>query len=431
MPVKEGPSSVAGLPARVVLPLQDLPDAPFEALVKEGEQVKAGQKIGTMGAAPVCLSVHASISGAVSGVGPAAHPLGFQAHAVSVDSDGGDEISSPSPLSTRGLKGVQLIEGFQEAGIPLDYHLLFSKKSKALRLLINATEFEPLLSSRHQLIKEQGPAIFEGLRVLAEACGARQAVIFVEKAASSLLGPFEGDSQKTPAITVRRLSRAYPETAASFLASMLNPKKLRNRRGDSENGHMWVDLMSLCAISRAWSQGIPFVEQLVSVVGSGVRTPQNLWAKTGTPLSHLVQHAGGNPSRVGRVALGGPLMGTPQHSPDTPLVKKARGVFAAVAFLFDEHRESRFYKRISCVNCAKCVDICPVALVPSMLATFVEHARHDDATQWGIFRCLECGLCEYVCPSRIPLLALMRLGKFRIKGEGALLARHTLDNLRG
>jgi electron transport complex protein RnfC len=124
-------------------------------------------------------------------------------------------------------------------------------------------------------------------------------------------------------------------------------------------------------------------------------------------------------------------MGAPQHSLDTPLVKKAKGIFAAVAFLFDEHRESRFYRRVSCVKCAKCVDVCPVSLVPSMLGTLVEHARLDDAAQWGVFRCVECGLCEYVCPSRIPLLELMRLGKYRIKGDAALLVRQTLDSLRG
>ena len=194
---------------------------------------------------------------------------------------------------------------------------------------------------------------------------------------------------------------------------------------------MSVDLSSLFAINNAWVAGLPFTEQLITIAGSAVRDPQNAWVRTGTPLSHILTHAGGDLSRVGRVALGGPLMGIPQHTLDVPLIKKAKGLFAAVAFLFDEHRESRFYKQAPCVKCAKCVDVCPASLVPATIADFVTNKLLDDAQEWGVFHCVECGLCDYSCPSRIPLLEIMRLGKVLLKGEDCLLGRNVFGALYG
>jgi len=194
---------------------------------------------------------------------------------------------------------------------------------------------------------------------------------------------------------------------------------------------MSVSLSSLFAIYRAWSSGDPFIERLITVAGSGIKNSQNTWVKIGTPLAHIIQCSGGSPSRLGRVAVGGPLMGIPQHSLGVPLVKKARGVFAAVAFLFDEHRKSRFYKRIPCIKCAKCVDVCPASIIPCVIAGLVDNKLFNDAEQWGVFNCIECGLCEYVCPSRIPLLELIKLGKVSLRGAGCLLTLSNLEALGG
>jgi len=427
------PLSRAEEPERVIIPLQDAPGTPCQATVKEGEAVREGQKIGVMGEAPACLSVHASIGGSVEQIAPLPHPLGFQSVSLVIASNGKHETCEPSPLASgnHGGQGRKVLEGLQEMGIPLNYRHLLGGEAPGACFMINATEFEPYLTSRHQLLKEHGNEVAAGLQVLMNASSVRQAVIVVEKAHAALAEPFKRLGQGTAKITVKGVAHPYPDTAGWLLGEKFFPLAGNNKEGSPQEKAVSVDLSSLFAINTAWVSGRPFTEQLITIAGSAVRDPHNAWVRTGTPLSHILIHAGGALSRVGRVAIGGPLMGIPQHTLEVPLIKKAKGLFAVVAFLLDEHRESRFYKQAPCVKCAKCVDVCPASLVPATIADFVNNKLLDDAQEWGVFHCLECSLCEYACPSRIPLLELMRLGKVLLKGEGCLMGRNVLGALYG
>ena len=411
-------------PERVVIPLQDLPGATHQVLVKEGEEVRAGQKIGIMGEAPACLSVHATISGNVEQIAPLPHPLGFQALSLSIASNKKNETSECPPLRTgdHGGNGKKVLAGLQEMGIPLNYHHLMAHDCRVDCLIINATEFEPYFTARHLLLKEHGNEVAAGLKVLLTACSVKQVVIVVEKSQTSLVDPLRGVGQEKGTLTIRGVAQPYPDTAEWLLAE---------KYCKTEGPVMSVDLSSLFAVNAAWVSGLPFTEQLITIAGSAVKDPHNVWVKTGTPLSALLTHAGGDLSRVGRVSLGGPLMGIPQHTLEAPLIKKAKGLFAAVAFLLDEHRESRFYKQTPCVKCAKCVDVCPASLVPAAISDFINNKQLEDAREWGVFHCVECGLCDYSCPSRIPLLETMRLGKVLLRGEGCLLGRNVFGALYG
>lgn len=425
------PSLKMGVPERVVIPLQDTHDTPFDIMVKEGDRVLLGQKIGRMGKPPISVCAHAPTSGKVDHIGPMPHPLGFRAQSISILADGKDEPDNWAPLNPEktGADKNWLFEGFREKGIPLNYPLLYNRGFKVLSLLVNATEFEPFVTSKHHLVKERAQDLVFGLQVLIGACSASRAVVAIEKRPPSLANLLRGAAKEVPEIAVSAISRPFPETAANLLAQKLFPAKLSRSKAIPAEAPMSVDLSSLLAINDACRLGVPFVEQLITVAGSGIKDPQNAWVKTGAPLLHIINHAGGSPSRLGRVTLGGPLMGIPQQCLDVPLVKRARGLFAAAAFLFDEHRVSRFYKRTTCIRCAKCVDACPASIVPNAIADFVDNSLLVDAEGWGIFCCVECGLCEYVCPSRIPLLEIMRIGKVMLRGEESLLVRTNLKTL--
>lgn len=424
-------SSKMGVPERVIVPLQDRPDTSYHIMVQVGENVRLGQKIGLMGKPPVSIYAHASTSGKVDHIGPMPHPLGFQAHSVSISSDGVEEQDDLTPLNSKGFgdNKQSLFEGFREMGVPLNYGLLYAQGLKISNLLINATEFEPYIISRHQMIKECCQNLVDGLRVIIRACSARRVFIFIEKRRAPLVKLLRQATKEIPEAIIRGVGRPYPETANGLLAKKLFAKKFAWGGVAGPKDTMAVDISSLLAIYNAWFLGSPFTEQLITIAGSGIRDPQNTWVKIGTPLTHIIRHAGGSLSHLGRVSVGGPLMGIPQHSLEVPLIKKTKGLFAAVAFMFDEHRRSRFYKRAPCIKCAKCVDVCPASIIPNVIVDFIDNEHLNGAEQWGVFHCVECGLCEYVCPSRIPLLELIKLGKVSLKGEGSLLTRGNLETL--
>jgi electron transport complex protein RnfC len=428
---RDKPSSIMEIPERVVVPLQDKPDTPYEAKIKLGEPVRSGQMIGWMGKPPLHLGIHASISGRVDQTGLMPHPLGLPVHSISIVSDGEGEQCDFTPLDSRGLEssGQKVFEGLQEMGIPLNYRLIHARGFKVSNLLINATEFEPYIVSKHQMLRENVQGIIKGLRVLIKSFSARRAVILLEKNNAPLVKLLKEGAREVPEINIRVVGRTYPETAGEFLLKKVFSRGLSVSNDSSSMDAMLVDLPSLLAIYNAWFSGMPFIEQLITVAGSGIRDPQNIWVKIGTLLMHVIQHTGGFLPRLGRVTVGGPLMGIPQHSLEVPLIKRARGVFAAVAFLFDEHRRSRFYKRVPCIKCAKCVDVCPVFIIPNIIVDLIDNKFFNEVEQRGVFLCLECGLCEYVCPSRIPLLELIKLGKVSLKGEGSLLTRSNLVTL--
>ena len=163
------------------------------------------------------------------------------------------------------------------------------------------------------------------MKVLMEACSVKQAVIVVENTQTSLVDPFKKAGQGTVDITVKGVAQPYPDTA---------PWLLGEKYAKAQGQVMSVDLSSLFAINSAWVSGLPFTEQLVTIAGSAIRDPQNAWVKTGTPLSSIITHAGGDLSRVGRVSLGGPLMGIPQHTLRCSPYKKSKGSFRSSSVSF-------------------------------------------------------------------------------------------------
>jgi electron transport complex protein RnfC len=409
------------IPETVVLPLQDAPDDPFEVFVNAGDRVKSGQRIGIMGKAPEHIAVHASISGEVTEVKPMLHPLGHHASSVVISSDGEEEKADMKPFSEAGLSDV--FEFFREMGIPLDYSSINSVST----LLINVTEFDPYISSKERIILEEGEKFTEGLKVFLKASGAKKAVIVIEKKQTSLNSALKDTCRKIPEAEIHEADRPYPDTIQELIRQKVLFENKDVKKDSGADTTMVMEPGIAVAVYNAYFLGIPFTQQLVTVAGSGIQTQQTMWVKCGTPLLQIILQSGGNVSSLGRVTLGGTLIGIPQHSLEVPLIKKARGLFVAVALVFDEHRRSRFYQRSPCVRCGKCVDVCPACIIPNMVADFIENRRFDETEELGIFSCLECGLCYYVCPSQIPLVELIKLGKVKLKGSASLL---TLNSYR-
>jgi electron transport complex protein RnfC len=402
------------VPDRVIIPLQDTPEDPYKVFVRVGDKVKTGQEIGTIGKGIGSLSVHATVSGEVITVGEMFHPLVQHVASVEIKSDGLDK--SEVHQCFKGSRIIDFFDFLRKMGVPLGYRNIRGIST----FIINTTEFEFCFNSRERIILEQDKKIAEGVRLLISAAGGK-AVFLVEKRQKNIHKVLKNICAVITNTEIKLVSKPYPDTIHELLRqkTLIDEKTGKDKK--SYNKTMFILPDVLVAIHDACYLGLPFINEFLSIVGSAVRTPQNVWVRMGTLLADVIKYAGGNIENTRRVTIGGALMGRPQFSLEVPVIRKTRGIYAAIALTFQEERKSRFYRRGPCVRCGKCVDVCPSSLVPNDIAVRVEHRRFEEAAELGLFSCLECGLCYYVCPSIIPLVELIKLGKLELKGRNSLL----------
>lgn len=402
--VPEKPIVSFSSPQTAIIPLQETPGTPYQCFVKRGEEVTAGQKIGSTGHPPFSLAVHATISGKIRETDSYPTPHGFDAFCAVVDSNSKDEICllESSSGGKDGLIGTLL-----EAGVPLDYLKLSSGKVSAI--MVNGTEFEPLMSIHHQLIMEKAREIMDGLETLTSAFSISEAVICVEKNRSRLFHVLEKAREGRKNLTIQRVAKSYPAMADELFIKATAPK---GRRSD-DSGGVVIDMASVIAVSEACIGKVPFIATSIACAGSGIPSPQNVHVRIGTPFSEVIGRCGGTLENVTQIIMGGPLMGIAQISPHVSVTKKTTGILALVAFAMADEHQSRIYLEGPCVRCAKCVDACPVSILPTRVAAYCRKRRFEEARENGLFVCIECGLCSYVCPARIPLTQILKETKSR------------------
>jgi electron transport complex protein RnfC len=400
----EKPSPSFLSPQLAIVPLQETPQEPYQCLLKAKDEVVVGQKIGERGSPPFVVSIHASISGKVREIDAYPSSHGYDVTSVVIESNGKEETCRKiSPESG----GEAQIEALLDAGIPLDYGKLSERKTDVL--LVNGTEFEPCITVHHRILREKAAQVIRGLKTVMAVFSIPRAVVCVEKNQPSLLNILKSASEGTAEISIRPVLKAFPPAAEAILLKEVSKKK----ESSNSNGVHSVDAAHLLAVDEAVTQGIPFIERLVTVSGSGVSSPQDIRVRIGTSFGEILTHCGGDLERITQIIMGGALMGISQYSSDVPVTQKTPGILALVTFPIAEGHESKIYMRGPCVRCAKCVDCCPVSILPNMLATYCEKKRFEEAVQKGLFVCIDCGLCSYVCPARIPLAQILKAAKSR------------------
>lgn len=398
------PTAIFTSPQTVIIPLQGAPQNPYKCLVKRGEEVIAGQKIGGMGNSPFQLAVHATISGKVRETDFHSVPHGFEVFCAVVDSGGKEEACLPISSGDGRDNGIGML---LEAGIPLDYEKLSSGKIEAL--LVNATEFEPFITVHHQLIREKAPQILEGLKVLMRAFSIPEAVICLEKNQTLLIQATKKAGKEWQNLTIKPVAKSCPATAEEVLMK----ESVSKGKYPEQSKICLIDLSNLLAIEKAVNEKAPFIERMITVAGSGVANPQNIRVRIGTPFNEVIVRCGGNVEQLTQIIMGGPLMGIAQFSSQVPVTQTTTGILALVAFALAEGHQSRMYEEGPCVRCAKCVDCCPVSILPNIIAAYCQKRRFKEALENGLFVCIDCGLCSYVCPARIPLAQIFKETKSR------------------
>lgn len=411
----------AALPKTVIIPLQQHAGAPCDPLVKKGDIVQEGQKIGDVKAF-VAAPVHASISGKVKDIELAQHPGGFRSLSVVIEGDGTAKewAQAASLVDLSSLSAESIREAVRDAGIvgmggaafPTSVKLAPPKGKAIEAIILNGCECEPYLTADHRIMLEEPEKVVWGLRALMKAAGAPRGFIGIEENkpdAIEALGRAIGSSSDVQVIV---LEAKYPQGAEKMLIVAALGKKVPVGKLPLDVGVVVNNVGTAAAIYEALNWGKPLIERIVTVSGDGVREPRNMRVRVGTSFEEVISQCGGL-VEGGEVEVlnGGPMMGIAQPTLAVPVIKGTSGITVMAASVI----KSSVYD--ACIRCASCVSVCPMGLMPYKLGDFGRVFRTADFKEWGGLSCIECGCCSYACPSKRPLLQWIRLGKLKVRQE--------------
>jgi len=401
-------------PEKVFIPLQQHFGRQAIPSVKKGDEVCLGQKIGECNTS-FSASVHSSVSGKVLSVDNYVHPLGMPVLTISIVNDGQDRPSS----EIKGVKNAfslgkdEIRNKIKEAGIvglggaafPTAVKLTPPKDKPIDTVIINGCECEPFLTADFRLMVEYPDDILKGAELIRLAAGAERVIIGIEDNKKKAIEVFKEKSNDF-SIEVVTLRTKYPQGAEKNLIFAILHREVPRGGLPFDVGVVVQNVGTSKAIWDAVSEGKPLYERAITVSGTGIVEPKNLIIRIGTPFKNIVEYCGGLKDDANILITGGPMMGITQGTLEAPVIKGTSGLLS--------WRKAKLPFEYPCIHCGRCVDHCPMGLIPTHLVNYVKVNQLIEAEKWGILDCVECGCCEYSCPAKIPLVHWIRLGKSKI-----------------
>ena len=408
-------------PAEVVIPMSMHFGAPCTPLVKAGDHVKVGQKIGEFHG--LGAPIHASVSGTVKVVEPRPYSMGGNMMSVVIENDFQNELSEEvkAPADPDALTAEEMVEAIKNAGIvgmggaTFPTHAKISSAiGKVDTVIINGAECEPYITGDHRTMLERPEEIIGGATYLAKMFGVDKVVIGVEDNKRNGIDAMNKViAEKKAPVVVEPLRCRYPQGGEKQLCQAITGKQVPPGGLPAAIGCAVFNINTTCAIFRAITQGMPVVNKIVTVSGSGVVEPKNLECPIGTPFSCLFDACGGLNDKTYKLIAGGPMMGMAQYTAD---VSVGKGTGAVLAFC---ENEEQTVEHPQCIRCGKCVAACPMHLEPLFMYQYASKNMLDELNDAHIMDCMECGACAYVCPARVHLTHMFKTGKQKLKDKMA------------
>lgn len=403
--------------SKVIIPLQQHIGAPCTPLVKINDYVKVGQKIGEANGF-VSAPVHSSVSGKVVAIEDRPSPGGKLTKSIVIESDGEfiyDESVKPKE-DVNNLKPEEIRDIVREAGIvgmggatfPTMVKLNPPSDKKIDTVILNGAECEPYLTADHRLMLERAVDIVYGMRAIMKALGVSKGYIGIEDNKVDAINEMNKACKEYEGIKVAVLKTKYPQGSEKHIIKAITGREVPSGKLPADVGVIVDNVGTACAVSDAIKLGKPLIERVVTVTGEGVENPKNLLVKIGTPFKELIEYCGGFKGNPGKVISGGPMMGIAQYSLDVPVIKGTSGIL-----VFPEDILTLKNPK-PCIRCAKCVDACPMNLLPLFISAYALKDDFEKCEEYHAVDCIECGSCSYVCPSKRPLVESIRLAKREI-----------------
>lgn len=407
------PIEVAPVPEEVIIQLRQHVGAPNDPLVGVGDRVELGQKIGASDAF-ISAPVHASVSGTVKAIEERKSFSGAPVNSVVITTAAEQPAKWTEKRDTEGLDAERVRELTREAGLvglggaafPTSVKLSPPEDKPIDTVIINGCECEPFLTCDHRLMLERAESMLAGLRLMMRTVGAGRGVIGVEANKMDAIDKLACLTASQGDIDIVPLEVKYPQGNEKMLIECVTGRKVPPGKLPSEVGALVQNVGTTVALDEAAGAGKPVIERVLTVTGPGIKNPKNLLVKVGTSIGVLIDHCGGFSGDVAKVIMGGPMTGWAQEDLTAPVIKGTSGVVVFTKELLEEEAERQ------CVGCDRCVDACPMFLMPNLIAKYVKLGQYDKADKYGGARdCFECGCCSYVCPAKIPHVAYARIAK--------------------
>ena len=386
-----------------VYPLSQHIGAPAKPVVKKGDEVLAGQLIAEAGGF-VSANIHSSVSGKVKAIEKRLTASGSKVESIIIENDGlfNSVEMSGTDKPVKELTREEVIEAIKAAGIvgmggagfPTHVKLSPKEPDKIDRIIVNASECEPYLTSDYRRILEQVDGFIEGLRIVLAIFPGAKGIIAIEDNKPEAIALLKEKLAGDPDITVNSMKTKYPEGAERQLIYVNTGRYINSRMLPADAGCVVHNVDTIHTIYEAVRLGKPLIDRIVTVTGDAITDPANFLVRTGTSYQELIDAAGGYLNDPAKIISGGPMMGKAIYDTDMPVTKGSSAILCMTEDAVSEFEPS------ACIRCGKCVEVCPGRVMPVNLANAAERGDIDAFLKGEGMECCECGCCSYVCPAK-------------------------------
>jgi len=403
------------LPSRVVIPMLQHVGAPCIPIVKKGDRVLVGQKIGDS-EKMISAPIHSSVSGTVSDIKPVLYSSGIEVMAVEIKPDGLQEVHESvmppdCPDRESMIKSIREsgLVGLGGAGFPTAVKLSPPPGKTLDTLVVNGAECEPYITSDYREMIENPEGIIEGTKRVMEITGIKKAFIGIETNKQEAIEKISIYLKEDDNIQVVPLRTRYPQGGEKQLIYAVTGRKVPVGKLPSEVGVLVQNVATVSFIAGYFKTGMPLIKKKITVDGGAVAKPMNVEVLIGTPFQEVFNFCGGFIEEPRKIIMGGPMMGVAQYSLDSFVLKQNNAILAFTDRQVQERPES------VCIRCGKCVGACPMSLLPLYINSNVIRGNYEELEKYHVTDCIECGCCSYSCPASRHLVQSIRQAKAELR----------------
>ena len=403
------------VPEKVYIPMSQHIGAPCSPVVSVGDHVKVGQLIGDS-RSTMSAPIHSSVSGEVIAIEKSMTQSGAVDTSVVIKADGNQEISETVvPPVVEGKKSFLAavrasgLVGLGGAAFPT--HVKYNPKNPKQidTFVVNGAECEPYITVDEANMISHGRDLIEGALSVMKWLGIPRTIIAVEDNKPEVLKYLRQLALKHPNISVAKLRSSYPQGAERVIIYETTGRVLEAGKLPADVGVIVSNCTTVIKLAQFLATGMPLVSKSITVDGNIVAEPKNLEVPIGTPISEVIEYAGGVTGEVSKILLGGPMMGKAIPSDEYAIVKSNNAVL-----VFDKSFGEKL-PETACISCGRCVAACPMRLMPAVLSKAYKHKDIETLNKYSVNACMDCGSCSYVCPARKPLNLEIKQGKALVK----------------